>query len=202
MKISAINQQVKRADRYSIFVDGKYSFSLGEIELINSGIKIAQELTKEELANLKDTARLDKGYDSALNLIARRPRSKWELMQYLKRKGYNPSDSEQIINKLSERKYVDDLSFAKSWVDNRRLLKPTSVKKLKLELRQKGVDSETIGQVLEEDETSDIETLKELVAKKRKQTKYKDDLKLMQFLARQGFNYGDIKQALTKSDEY
>lgn len=200
MQITNINQQQKRMDRYSIFIDGKYTFSLGESELINSGLKIGQEISKEELEKLKDTARLDKAYDSALNLIARRPRSKWELTQYLKRKNYDQTETDSIINKLSERNYADDISFAKTWVNNRRLLKPTSRKKLMLELRQKGVSSEIISQVLEEDETLDMDTLKELINKKRRQTKYQDDLKLMQFLARQGFNYGDIKQALSNKD--
>ena len=44
MKITAIKQQVKRQDRYSIYGDGKYLFSFSESELLNSGIKIGQEL--------------------------------------------------------------------------------------------------------------------------------------------------------------
>ncbi|MBI3624310.1 hypothetical protein HY218_01620, partial [Candidatus Saccharibacteria bacterium] len=48
MKITSIRQQTKRADRYSIFVDGKYAFSLSEGELITSGVHTGQELTKVE----------------------------------------------------------------------------------------------------------------------------------------------------------
>jgi NUDIX domain. len=53
MKITAITQQVKRTDRYSIFVDGKYAFSLSESGLLASGLAVGQELTPAELKKLK-----------------------------------------------------------------------------------------------------------------------------------------------------
>jgi hypothetical protein len=49
MKITDIKQQVKRQARYSIFVEGKYAFSLSEPELMKSGIQIGRDYTEEEL---------------------------------------------------------------------------------------------------------------------------------------------------------
>ena len=77
MKITDIKQQAKRADRYSIYVDEKYAFSLSDSELLNLGLHVGQEFGAGELEDLKDKAVLDKAYDRALNLIARRPRSRW-----------------------------------------------------------------------------------------------------------------------------
>ena len=201
MKITDIKQQVKRADRYSIYVDGKYVFSLGESELLNTGLRINQEFTAEELENLKQTAILDKAYDRALNLISMRKRSQWEMRDYLKHKDYEPDIIETILNKLSDNGYVDDRAFAKAWVNTRRLLKATSKRRLQQELRQKRVEDEIIKQVLEEDETDEHEVLRELVAKKRRQSRYQDNFKLMQYLARQGYNYGDIKAALEGTED-
>jgi len=42
--------------------------------------------------------------------------------------------------------------------------------------------------------------LRELIAKKRQQSRYQDKLKLMQYLSRQGFGYGDIKTVLEEDD--
>jgi len=201
VKITDIKQQVKRADRYSIYVDGKYVFSLGESELLNTGLRINQEFTAEELENLKQTAILDKAYDRALNLISMRKRSQWEMRDYLKHKDYEPDIIETILNKLSDNGYVDDRAFAKAWVNTRRLLKATSKRRLQQELRQKRVEDEIIKQVLEEDETDEHEVLRELVAKKRRQSRYQDNFKLMQYLARQGYNYGDIKAALEGTED-
>lgn len=132
-------------------------------------------------------------------LVARRPRSRWELEEYLRRKDSPDPLSQQILNKLSENGYVDDLAFARLWVENRRLLRPTSRRRLIQELRQKRVSQEVIDQVLTEDMTDERQELRLLVEKKRRQTKYQDDLKLMQFLARQGFSYGDIKEVLNEA---
>ena len=52
------------------------------------------------------------------------------------------------------------------------------------------------GCVLAEDKVDEFEVLKAEVEKKRRQPKYQDDLKLMQYLARQGYTYDDIKRAL------
>lgn len=196
MKITAIKQQVKRADRYSIYGDSKYLFSFSEGELLASGLRIGQELDQESLDVLRDKAIIDKAYDRTINLVSRRPRSEWELRDYLKRKEYESGVQDEVINRLRERGYVDDADFARRWVENRRLLKSTSKRRLSQELRQKRIADDIIKEVLENDETDELEVLKELVEKKRKQTKYQDNLKLMQYLARQGFSYDLIKEAI------
>ena len=199
MKITDIKKQVKRSDRYSIFIDGKYDFSLSESELLNLALRVGQELSKEDYKKLKDTASEDRAYDRALNLIMRRPRSVWEIQTYLKQKKYEPAMIEKITRRLQENNYLDDTSFARSWVQSRRLLKSTSRRKLQLELRQKGVADEIVDQVLsEDDEHDELQMLKEIIEKKRTQSRYADEQKLIAYLARQGFNYGDIKQALEK----
>ena len=198
MKITGIKPQVKRPGRYSIFVDDKFVFGLSELGLIDSGLKIGQELSKTEIEHLKGEAKTDKAYNQVLNLLARRARSLWEIEQYLKRKDYEEEIIKIILNKLSDRGLVDDLAFAKAWVDNRRLLKSTSKRRLKLELRQKRLPTDIIDQVLSEDETSDQTVLRELVA--RKKERYPDKLKFMRYLAAQGYNYDDIKSVLEETN--
>ena len=198
MKITDIRQQVKRADRFSVFVDGKYAFSFSQDEILHLGLKINQEFTKDELEQLKKSAVQDKAYDRALSLIARRPRSRWELEDYLKRKDSEPEIIEKTLNKLSDSGYVDDVKFAQAWVRTRRLLKPTSKRRLQQELRQKRVDNEAIEKVLEEDEADEREVLRSLVERKAK--RYPDKLKFMQYLLRQGYNYGDVKEVLEELD--
>ena len=196
MKITDIKQQVKRAGRYSIYLDGKYTFSLGENELLKLGLYSGQELTEEELANYQDESEYGKWFDRTLNLLSYRIRSEWELRDYLKRKDADPDTIDKILNKLSDTGYVNDEQFAKRWVENRRLMKATSKRRLAQELRQKHISSEIIDQALAEDETDERAVLKELVEKMRR--RYPEDIKLMQYLARQGYNYDDIKSALNE----
>lgn len=193
-KISEIRPQVKRTDRYSIFVDGQYSFSLSERELVASGIHSGQELTNKEIKVFKKLSQIDKIYGLVLNLIARRARSQKEIADYLTRKGLDKLEAESILNKLSKARLVDDWEFARRWVQNRRELKNASNRKLRLELRVKGIISEIIDEVLADSGDEEHKALSDLIEKKQRQSKYRDDpQKMMQYLVRQGFSYEDIK---------
>lgn len=199
MKITAIKQQVKQKDRYSIFVNGKYAFSLSEGALLDARLTNGQELDDKQLKELKQQSADDKVLGLALRYVSIRMRSEWEIRSYLDRKKVSPALADIILNKLSEYGFVDDYKFAEAWVNNRRLLRPTSLRKLQQELRAKRVSSEVIEQVLTEDETDEQDILRELVAKKR--ARYPDRLKFMQYLARQGFGYEDIKRTLDETPE-
>lgn len=199
MKVTEIKQQLKRSSRYSIYFDGKYLFSLSEAELLQSGIRIGRDYTEPELEKLQQTAVLDKAYMRALDYLARRMRSEWELRDYLRRKDYDSPTIETILNKLSDMGYVDDRKFAEAWVANRRLLKPTSLRRLSQELSQKHVAREVINEVLQASDRADETTaLQQLVAKKQSLARYQDQQKLIAYLLRQGFNYDDIRQALDR----
>jgi regulatory protein len=194
MKITSIKQQVKRSDRYSIFVDGKYAFSLSESGLLSEGLASGQEFDEAQLSALKKASGADKAYGNALRYVAMRPRSVWELETYLRRKEVEDPVAEMIISRLKNVGLLDDTAFAKAWVSNRRILKSTSKRRLQMELKQKHVPELTIDQVLREDETDERSALRDLVEKKR--SRYPDRNKFMQHLARQGFGYDDIKSVL------
>lgn len=206
MKITSIQNQVKNVNRYSIFVDGEYSFSLSADALLESRLVSGDELSEADIRAFKKLSAEDKAFNLALAYVVRRMRSEGELRDYFKRKEYAPELAEQITTRLKKLNFVDDEEFARRWVENRRLLKATSTKKLRLELRQKKVSNDIIQKVLEEDETDERSVLRELVEKKRKQSKYRDDpQKLMRYLASQGFSYDDIKQVLVNdknSEDY
>jgi regulatory protein len=202
MKITAIKPQLKRADRYSVFVDGVYAFSLSETGLLESRLASGQEIDDAQLAALKKSAGLDKAYGRALRFVAMRPRSEWEVMEYLARKLVDEPAATQIVTRLKRAHLLDDATFARTWVENRRLLRLTSSRRLKLELAQKHVPEHIIAQTLQADPSDEQQLLAEVIIKKRRQTRYQNDsLKLMQYLARQGFGYDDIKRALAEPDE-
>jgi regulatory protein len=196
MIITKITVQVKNPSRYSIFIDGKYTLSMSDIALLDLGLKVGQQITAEELKEIEESSVLDKYYQKTLNLISLRPRSSKEIHDYLKRNDCPTPKIEIILNKLTKNKYINDQAFAESWIRNRLLLKPSSLRKLKLELRQKGINNEMIEKAIVDLEADDTSTLIKLIDKKRKLTKYRDDNKLTQYLISQGFNYYDVKNCL------
>ena len=92
--------------------------------------------------------------------------------------------SRSIVDRLQSRGYLDDLAFARWYVENRFVKKGVSQKRLKMELMKKGVSSEIIEEVL--GARDDKEEILKIIAKKR--AKY-DDEKLIQYLCRQGFSW-------------
>lgn len=196
MIISSVQEQVKQKGRYSIFVDGKYAFSLSAGALLDAKLVVGQELSEVELREYKQLSADDKAYGLALAYVARRMRSEGELQDYFRRKGYAPALAGDIMGRLRAAGFVDDAEFARRWVENRRQLKSSSAKRLRLELRQKKISPEIVEEVLAADATDERVLLHELIAKKRKQSRYQDDQKLLAYLARQGFMYDDIKAAL------
>jgi regulatory protein len=197
MKITAIKQQERLKSRYSVFVDEKYAFSLGADALLETGLHSGQALDAERLKRLKKLSADDKAYGLALSYLARRMRSEWELRDYFRRKEYDSALADQLTDKLQSLGLIDDLKFAEAWVRNRRLLKPVSKRRLVQELRQKRVADATIERVLAEDEAEETDVLRELVARKRKLSRYQDEQKLMRYLISQGFGYDDVKMVLS-----
>jgi regulatory protein len=201
MTITAIKQQERLKSRYSIYIDGKYAFSLSADVLLEQKLHTGQALDEQQLKAYKKLSADDKAYGLALAYVARRMRSRHELTDYFRRKGYEQELGVQILHKLTALGLVDDQAFAEAWVRNRRLLKSVSKRRLTQELRQKHVAEDIIEKVLTKDEVDERTVLRELIAKKRRQTKYQDNLKLMQYLARQGFGYDDIKHALAAPED-
>jgi regulatory protein len=202
MKISKISQQTINRERYSIFVDDKYSFSLSEASLLEQKLFTGQTLDINHLKELKKISADDKAYLSTLRYAALRSRSKWEVQSYLKRKRVDETLVNKILNKLSNIGLLDDETYSQAWIDSRRLLKPSSQRRLVQELRQKHVSEDIIKKVLAGSPTDEQTTIKQLILKKQRQSKYRNDkLKLIQYLARQGFNYADIKAALSTEIE-
>lgn len=201
MKVTNLKQQVAQPSSYSVYVDGKFSFSLSADALLNSGLVVGEELDESRIKALRALSASDKAYGNALHYVAMRQRSEWEVKIYLERKGVDKKIAEDIIERLRALEFLNDLSFARAWVANRRLLRATNKRRLSQELHQKHVSESTIEMVLAEDETDENIVLRDLIAKKRQIPRYRDDLKLMQYLARQGYSYDAIKAAFNHLDE-
>ncbi|MBC7707877.1 RecX family transcriptional regulator [Polaromonas sp.] len=202
MKITKISQQVKRSDRYSVYVDETYTFSLSEGALVESGIHSGLELSTAEVDRFKQLSLDDKVYGQALRYVAMRSHTTWEVQQYMERKAAPPALIEQTLNKLTDLGLLDDFKYAETFARDRRLLRSSSRRKIIAELRKKRVASSAIEAAVGGEPDDERSALASMIEKKRRQSKYQDDTKLMQYLARQGYGYSDIKRALSSDEDY
>ncbi len=197
--ITDLKQGVKDPNRVNVFIGGKFSFSLDIAQVVDLGVKVGTKLSTEKLAELKKASEFGKLYQRALEWALVRPRSEKEVRDYLYKKVFERKLDKDyidlIVTRLKEKKYLDDLVFAKYYVENRFVKKGISRRRLSLELMKKGVAKEIVAEVL--DGRNDEEEILKMIAKKR--GRY-DDEKLISYLCRQGFSF-ELVQNLVRDYE-
>jgi regulatory protein len=197
--ITAITNQKRNVERVNIFLDGRYAFSMTLTAAAN--LTVGQTLTEQQQANLEREAELSKAVEKAVRFVSYRPRSETELRQHLRRKQLDDALIEEVIARLRRYNYLNDDEFAAYWVEQRETFKPRSPMALRQELRQKGVDSETIDRA--------VDDIDELDAARRAAEKRLNQLarlpydqfraKLGGYLQRRGFSYGVIREVIQES---
>lgn len=225
-KITDISQATKNPNRVNVSVDGRYRFSLDVFQLVDLDIKVGNEYSDEDLNKFEAESQFGKLYARTLEYCLLRPHSAKEIKDYLWRKtrtvkklkkptermkangtyeskvveiaGVAPEITDRVFERLVDKGYIDDKIFARYWLENRNQTKGSSRRKLANELRVKGVESGIIEEALQQTDRNDQIELQKIINKKR--SKYPDEQKFMQYLARQGFRYDDIKTALQSLD--
>lgn len=195
MKITKIIKQKKNPNRVSVFIDDEYSFSLSLNELISAKLVNNQEIDNVRLEQLKKISNDGKVKLRVIEWLFIRPRSKNELLVYLKSKKIDDSLSEQLVDEMQKLKYQNDQEFSKWWVSQRKS-QLKSKRQIIYELRQKRVASNIIDEVMFDYDESQI--LEELIIKKSLIEKYPDRQKFIQYLNQKGFNYSSSLQCYEK----
>jgi regulatory protein len=144
--VTAIEPQKVQKGRVNIFLDGGFAFSLSTIVVAEVGLREGQKLALSDVERLEKADLLHRSFNSALRYLSPRPRSEAEVRARLRRHGFDADTIQEVIAKLREQRLVDDVSFARFWRDNREQFKPRSRRLIDLELRQKGVDAETVAE--------------------------------------------------------
>jgi regulatory protein len=195
--ITGIVQQRRHKDRYAIHIDGTYRLSLSQTQLVDAGLRSGDTLTEDQITALQDTSEIGKAYDQACNYISYRFRSRSEISIYLRGKDYADERIQQVIARLEQTRLIDDVRFATEWVETRQTLSPRSRTQLRMELRKKGIASNTIDIVLQPIDTqAEIGVIVALIETKRLLQRYDDQRKLIRYLAGKGFSFDAITAAL------
>ncbi|MBI3559162.1 RecX family transcriptional regulator [Candidatus Gottesmanbacteria bacterium] len=185
MKITKLEYQKKDPNRVNVYVDDKFAVGLEANDIIKLGIFSGQEISQEELNKIIGESEFGKLLNKAINFLSYRPRSEWEIRQFLKKKDPGAAQDD-IIEKLKKLKLVDDETFAKWYVEQRNTFRPKSRRILEMELRRKGV------KIKPETDLSETELAKRALGKKKFMVKEK----AIRFLASRGFSWETIEDVI------
>lgn len=195
-RITALEPQKRARDRINVFLDGE--FALGVAEIVAATLKLGAWLSDETILELRAADGIEQAHSRALDYLSYRPRSEAELRKYLAEKGVTEEVVEIVVERLADVGLVDDAAFARYWRDNRARFRPRGRQVLRYELGQKGIDSETIDEALDEyDEAAAIRLATEdQVRRLGNLPPDEARRRLIGRLARRGFSYELIQETL------
>jgi regulatory protein len=133
----------------------------------------------------------------ALRYLERKARTEAEIRQKLVDKQVPPQEIEAVLVKLKSYGYINDEKYAVDFQRARNDYKPMGVRRIKLELQQKGIEKEIIAKVAADKEAEYQLALEAAQTRLRQYRNLTPDVfyrRMTGFLARRGFNYETIKQ--------
>lgn len=221
-KITSVEPQKKNLSagrqgpkRFNVYLDGEFAFGADEDLVVNRRLVVGKIFSQEDLENFLFEAEVGKLMERMYRWFALRQHSEKEVRDYFGIKNYElrikgKEEKSQIvidalIEKLKQKGLINDLEFAKAWVEARRKSKQKGLRAIKAELFQKGIDREIIEEVtrVESLESSEEELAKLALEKKMRIWKNLDPKKLYQksieFLLRKGFDYQIVKNVLNET---
>ncbi|MCX6017800.1 MAG: RecX family transcriptional regulator [Chloroflexi bacterium] len=196
--ITALKAQRSAKDRVNVHIDGEFAFGLALIHAV--WLKTGQLLSDEEIVALRAADTLEQAQQRAVNLIAFRPRSVREVRQRLQRADVDAATIERVVEQLRSAGLLDDEAFSKAWVESRLRAAPRGRRMIAWELRRKGVADSEIEAALEgvNDEDAATEAARRRWPKLASLPPRDRKRKLFEFLARSGFEYSAMEEALRR----
>lgn len=203
--ITKITTQKHSDDRFNIFLDDgngeKYAFSVDQNIFIRFNLQKGKVLDEFDIIEIQYTDEVKKAYNKALEFLSYRMRSIKEVEDHLRKKDNNDTIIQEVIFKLKENRYVDDLEFATAFVRTQWQSNGKGPSVIKRELVEKGIEQSFIEQALTQyDQPSQIAEAinhaEKVLKKNNKLSTIQLKQKLEQHLMRKGFSYDIISIAL------
>jgi regulatory protein len=203
--ITKITKQVKNEERYNIFIDGEYSFSVDEEILARFQLGKGKEIDEMAIAEIGYEDDVRKAFNLAIHYLSFRMRTEKEVSDYLKKKELGDAVAIEAIEKLKKYKYLNDREFAQAYVNTQINTTDKGPGTVERELASKGVDKASIDDALAAF-TQAIQLEKAMALTDKLFKKYKKDSAIVakqkteQNLARKGYPFSIINLAWEETD--
>lgn len=189
--ITLVESQKKNKDRLSVYVDGKYSFSILQEDYLRLGCFEGCEITPEDIGKIKNEINFNAAKSRAIIFLSLKVRCSSEVGIKLENEGFDEAVVSNVIDELKSMGYLNDTLFVRKFIHDRSILKPQSKKLLKYELLKKGIEGDIIDSVLSDYELDEETVAARLIKRKFGKYDFKDEIvrnRARNFLYRRGFN--------------
>ncbi|WP_369716898.1 regulatory protein RecX [Leptotrichia sp. HSP-536] len=198
--------KINKIYRNKIYLDNDEIMDISPLIRQKYNLKI-----NDDIERFYDEISYEASFEKGIFLISLKDRTKKELRLKLEEKYRNKLAILKVIKKLEEFGYLSDLNYAISYIESRKYGK----NRILYNLFQKGIDKSTVEKAYlalaeEKEENVDDIKLEKLIgknskkinmSKSRDEKKMKEEQKLIQYLARQGFSLDKIFKKLKEYKE-
>ena len=198
--------KINKIYRNKIYLDNEEIIDISPLIRQKYDLKV-----NDNIERFYDEISYEASLEKGIFLISLKDRTKKEIRLKLEEKFRNKSAILQAIEKLEELGYLNDLNYAISYIEGRTYGK----NRISYNLFQKGIDKATVEKAYlilaeEKEDNVDDTKLEKLIEKnskkininnEREEKKIKEEQKLIQYLARQGFSLDKIFKKLKEYKE-
>ena len=202
---------IKKIQRNKLYLDNEEIMDVSPLIRQKYNLKV-----DDDIESLYDDISYEASLEKGIFIISLKDRTKKELQTKLNEKYFNVKMVQKAVQKLEELGYINDLDYTISYINNRKYGK----NRISYNLFQKGINRETIDKaynIIEEEMEKNIEDrkLEKAIQKHRKKLlvndkekdtslegkmkRLKEEQKVIQSLARQGF---EIEKIFSKLKEF
>ncbi|CEH33130.1 recombination regulator RecX [Romboutsia lituseburensis] len=200
--ITKIEAQKKDKNRVNIYVNDEFFLAIFTELVYELNLKKGMLIEKEHLKEILDKEMYVKAKNKALNILSKADQSERKIREKLSNE-FEEYTINEVIDFLKNNKFIDDELLASKIVNTNINLNKCGKNKIRQNLYNKGINSESISEALcEIDENIEFENAMYLAKKRYQRVKNEDKRKIYQkisqHLAYKGFNYDIIKKVLNK----
>ena len=204
--VTAIVASPRAPGRFTLIVDDKPAHTLGINEIDCLGIFVGATTFGREAIIAREEAIL-RTYDRAVTMLAAHGRAAKDLERRLVREGQPVEFARLAVERLSSEGFVDDMSFAKSFIRSKLFGAGFARQRLQAELRRSGVSriivDDAIAEVFAQDGVDELIAATALATRRMRMTAGGDDLatrrRVYGLLARRGFQRSVISAAIAEA---
>ena len=200
--ITKIEAQKKRKQRFSLFDGDTFLLGVSFETMSRFQISTGMKISGDQLQRIEKAETAFQLREQAFRLLARRSHSRRELRDKLRQRDYDPGMIEELLDDLSNRKYLDDRQFAETFIGEELRMHFSGPAVVRDKLRQKGIDGESIDTLLEKTypPAQQLKNCLHLAGKKIKSWPRPLDrnqiTRLSTYLRNKGFSWDIIQQAI------
>lgn len=201
--ITKITRQKRNEERYNIFLDEKYAFSVDESIIIQYGLTKGKILDEMVVGEITFDDEVSKAYNRGLSYLSFQMRSEHEIQQKLLKEEYGEAVIAEAIQKLIRIGLLDDQMYSKALADTKKKTSKKGPRAIVQDLKQKGIAPKLQQEMLDDfSEEEQLEMALDLAEKKVRQEKNKTPnqvkQKIQEFLMRKGYDFSIIQQVVPK----